>query len=161
FPLKMGSETMFHLDQREGELLFWLTDMGWIMAPLTMVGAGLAGRPLFLYDGAPDHPTPARVAEMLDRHRVAIFGTSPTYARALMRREDHGFDRELPSLRILGSTGEPWNEAPWWWHFEQVGGGHCPIVNLAGGTESGSFLGVLPTRAIKPCSFNSTCIGID
>ena len=57
--MKTATETFFHCDQRDGELLCWLTDIGWIMAPLTMAGAGLTGRPLFLYDGAPDHPTRA------------------------------------------------------------------------------------------------------
>jgi acetyl-CoA synthetase len=163
FPLKMATETAYHLDQRDGDRLFWQTDLGWIMAPLTMAGAGLTGRPLLLYDGAPDHPSPARVAELLERHAVAIYGTSPTYVRTLMRRDDHGFglDRPLSSLRVLGSTGEPWNEAPWRWYFEHVGGARCPVVNLAGGTEAGSLLGVLPIRPIKPCSFNTPCVGID
>jgi acetyl-CoA synthetase len=161
FPLKVATETLYHLDQREGELLFWQTDLGWIMAPLTMIGAGLTGRPLFLYDGAPDHPTPARVAEMLERHRIALYGTSPTFIRALMGRDDHGFDGDPRSLRVLGSTGEPWNDAPWRWYFERVGGGRCPVVNVAGGTEAGSLLGVLPIRPVKPCSFNTPCVGVD
>lgn len=160
-PLKSATETLFHCDQREGELLCWLTDLGWIMAPLTMAGAGLTARPLLLYDGAPDHPGPARVRQLIDRHEVAIFGTSPTYIRSLMGRNDHGFETSPASLRILCSTGEAWNEAPWWWYFERVGGGRCPVVNVAGGTEAGSLLGVLPIRPLKPCSFNSTCVGID
>ena len=161
FPLKTATETFFHCDQRDGELLCWLTDLGWIMAPLTMAGAGLTGRPLFLYDGAPDHPTPGRVRELIDRHELAILGASPTYVRALMGQPDHGFDTSPSSLRILCSTGEAWNEVPWWWYFERVGGGRCPVVNVAGGTEAGSFLGVLPIRPLKPCSFNSTCVGVD
>jgi len=161
FPLKVATETLYHLDQREGELLFWQTDLGWIMAPLTMIGAGLTGRPLFLYDGAPDHPSPDRVARLLEQHRIGIFGTSPTFVRALMRGEEHGFGGDLPSLRVLGSTGEPWTDGPWRWYFERVGGGRCPVVNLAGGTEAGSLLGVLPIRPLRPCAFNTPCIGVD
>jgi acetyl-CoA synthetase len=160
-PLKSATEVVYHLDQRDSELLFWMTDLGWIVAPLMALGAGMAGRPLLLYDGAPDYPSPARVAEIVERHSVAILGASPTWARALMRRPDHGFDRPPPSLRTLGSTGEPWNEASWWWFFEHVGGSRCPIINLAGGTEAGSLLGVLPIRPLKPCSFNSTAVGVD
>jgi acetyl-CoA synthetase len=161
FPLKAATETGYHLDQRDGDLLFWMTDLGWIVAPLMSVGAALHGNPLFLYDGAPDHPTASRIAELVQHHSVRIFGTSPTFVRALMRREDHGFDESPPSLRVLGSTGEPWNDAPWLWFFEQVGGSRCPVINLCGGTEAGSLLGALPTRPLKPSSFNSSCVGVD
>jgi acetyl-CoA synthetase len=161
FPLKSATEVVYHLDQRDGELLFWTTDLGWIVAPLIALGGGMAGRPLLLYDGAPDHPTAARVAELVDRHSVALLGASPTWARAVMRRPDHGFERPPASLRVLGSTGEPWNEAPWRWFFESVGGSRCPVVNLAGGTEAGSLLGVAPIRPLKPRSFNTPCLGID
>ena len=64
------------------------------------------------------------------------------------------------SLRVLGSTGEPWNPDPWWWYFREVGEGRCPIVNYSGGTEvsggivSGNLLG-----PIKPASFSGPCIG--
>src|SRR5207237_10403525 len=139
--------------------LLWIAARGWIMAPLTMLGAGFRGNPLLLYDGAPDYPTSARIAELIERHRPAVFGTSPTAARALMRRPDHGFNRELPSLRVLGSTGEPWNEAPWHWFFEQVGDGRCPVVNLVGGTEAGILVGVVPIEPIKPCAFNAVAAG--
>jgi acetyl-CoA synthetase len=160
-PLKSATEVVYHLDQRDGELLFWMTDLGWIVAPLMALGAGLGGRPLLLYDGAPDHPGPHRVAEVVERHGVAILGASPTWARALMGRSDHGFDRSPPSLRVLGSTGEPWTEDAWRWFFDRVGGSRCPIVNLAGGTEAGSLLGAVPIRPLRPCSFNSTAVGVD
>ena len=161
FALKVASETNFHIDHRDDELFFWLTDFGWIMAPYKMCGAGVVGRPLMLYDGAPDYPTPSRISELLKRHKVAVFGTSPTFVRALMSREDHGFDGDPGSLRVLASAGEPWNDLPWHWYYEQVGGKHCPVVNISGGTESGSFVGTLPIRPIKPSSFNSIVVGMD
>ena len=160
-PLKAATEMAYHADQRDGELFFWMTDLGWIVAPLVALGTGMLGRPMFLYDGAPDHPRPSRVAELVERHSVAILGASPTWARALMRRSDHGFDEPPPSLRVLTSSGEPWSEVAWRWFFERVGGSRCPIVNLAGGTEAGSLLGVVPLRPLKPCSFNSHCVGVD
>ncbi len=161
FPLKSATETNYHADHRDGELLFWITDLGWIVAPIAVLGAGLAGRSVFLYDGAPDHPTPGRMAEMIERHSISIFGASPTFVRALMHRSAHGFDRPPRSLRVLTSTGEPWNELPWLWFFEQIGGGRCPIVNLAGGTEAGSLVGVLPICPLKPTSFNTPAVGVD
>jgi acetyl-CoA synthetase len=161
FPLKSATETNYHADHRDGELLFWITDLGWIVAPIVVLGAGLAGRTIFLYDGAADHPTSARMAEMIDKHSISLFGASPTFVRALMRRTDHGFESSPPSLRVLCSTGEPWNELPWLWFFERVGGGRCPIVNLAGGTEAGSLVGVLPIRPLKPTCFTGPAVGVD
>lgn len=161
FPLKAAAEIALNCDQRDGELLFWPTDPGWIMAPLTALGAAVRGQALLLYDGAPDHPAPSRIAEMIARHGVVIFGTSPSFVRSVMKRADHGFDRGLPSLRVLASSGEPWNETAWRWYFERVGGTRCPVVNLAGGTEAGSLLGVTPVLPIAPCGFNSPCPGID
>jgi acetyl-CoA synthetase len=160
-PLKAATEVGYHVDQRDGELFFWMTDLGWIVAPLIALGTGMLGRPMFLYDGAPDHPGPSRVAELVRRHSVAILGASPTWARSLMRRPDHGFDEPPPSLRVLASSGEPWSEVAWRWFFDRVGGSRCPIVNLAGGTEAGSLLGVVPLRPLKACSFNSHCLGVD
>jgi acetyl-CoA synthetase len=160
-PLKAATEIAYHADQRDGELFFWMTDLGWIVAPLVALGTGMLGRPMFLYDGAPDHPRPSRVAELVKHHSVAILGASPTWARSLMRRPDHGFDERPPSLRVLTSSGEPWSEVAWRWFFEKVGGARCPIVNLAGGTEAGSLLGAVPVRPLEACSFNSHCVGVD
>jgi acetyl-CoA synthetase len=160
-PLKAATEVAYHADQRDGELFFWMTDLGWIVAPLIALGTGMLGRPMFLYDGAADHPRPSRVAELVGRHSVAILGASPTWARSLMRRSDHGFDEPPASLRVLASSGEPWSDVAWRWFFERVGGSRCPIVNLAGGTEAGSLLGVVPLRPLKACSFNSHCLGVD
>src|SRR5438034_11305674 len=68
---------------------------------------------------------------------------------------------DLSSLRILGSTGEVWNEDPYRWYFQHVGGGRCPIINYSGGTEiSGGIVGSLPILPIKPCSFTGPIPGI-
>jgi acetyl-CoA synthetase len=162
FPLKVATEMRYQCDQREGDLLFWMTDPGWVMSPITFLGAAMAGQPVFLYDGTPDFPSHARVAELLDRHGIAIFGVAPTFVRALMARDDHAFSTDPPvALRVLASSGEPWNDAPWRWFFERVGGGRCPIVNISGGTEAGVLLGVHPIRGLKPCSFNGPSLGVE
>src|SRR6185312_3937154 len=57
---------------------------------------------------------------------------------------------DLSSLRVLGSTGEPWNEDPWWWYFREVGGGRCPVVNYSGGTEIGG--GIISGSTVLPCA---------
>ena len=64
------------------------------------------------------------------------------------------------SLRVLGSTGEPWNPEPWWWYFREVGEGRCPVVNYSGGTEvSGGIVRGNVLGPIKPASFSGPCIG--
>jgi acetyl-CoA synthetase len=68
---------------------------------------------------------------------------------------------DLSSLRILASTGEPWNPDPWWWLFEKVGQNRVPIINYSGGTEiSGGILMGNPLMPLKPCSFPAPCPGI-
>ena len=93
-----------------GERLFWLTDIGWIMGPWEIVGT-LANRgTLVLYDGAPDAPGPDRLWALVERHRVNVLGVSPTLIRALMAHGDEPVRaHDGSSLRILASTGEPWN----------------------------------------------------
>ena len=113
-----------------GDTLFWFTDLGWMMGPWAISGALLLGARLVLYEGAPDYPGPDRLWSIVERHKVTHLGLSPTVIRALMAHgEDPVRSHDLSSLRVLGSTGEPWNPEPWWWFFREVGGGRCPIVN--------------------------------
>ncbi|HEX7167425.1 MAG TPA: AMP-binding protein, partial [Acidimicrobiales bacterium] len=68
---------------------------------------------------------------------------------------------DLSALRVLGSTGEPWNERPWWWYFEVVGAGRCPVINISGGTEVGAcFLTPHPVEPIKPMSLGGPALGM-
>ena len=68
---------------------------------------------------------------------------------------------DLSSLRVLASTGEPWNEDPWRWYFEVVGGGHCPIINISGGTEVGAcFLSPHVVAPISACSLGGPALGM-
>jgi len=117
---------------------------------------------MVLYDGAPDHPGPDRLWAFVERHAVEVLGVSPTLDRALMTHGDEPVRaHDLSSLRILGSTGEPWNPDPWWWLFRTVGNERIPIVNYSGGTEiSGGILCGNPLLPLKPCSFPAPCPGI-
>jgi acetyl-CoA synthetase len=105
-----------------------------------------------LYEGAFDHPAPERLWQLVELHGVTVFGISPTATRLQMKtgrvpREEH----DLSALRILGSTGEPWDERSWHWYFEQVGGSRCPVINISGGTDIiGCFLSPLPLHPLKP-----------
>ena len=89
-------------------------------------------------------------------------GLSPTVIRALMA---HGTDplreHDLSSLRVLGSTGEPWNPESWWWFFNNVGGGRLPLINYSGGTEvSGGIVSCNLLTPIKPTSFGGPSVGV-
>lgn len=155
FPIK-GTQDMAHcFDVQPGDTLFWFTDIGWMMGPWAIIGALTLGATLFIYDGTPDYPAPDRVWDMVERHRVTILGISPTAVRGLMRYgEEWVRKHDLSSLRELGSTGEPWNPAPWFWYFREVGGGRIPIINYSGGTEvSGGIVCGNPLTPLKPCSF--------
>jgi len=115
------------------------------------------------YEGAPDYPEPDRYWELIDRHSITTFGVSPTAIRALRRHGDEWVEgHDLSSLRILGSTGEPWDPESWQWFFEEVGGGETPIINISGGTEiCGCFLMPMPIQPLKPCTLGGPGLGMD
>ncbi|HEX5149665.1 MAG TPA: AMP-binding protein, partial [Candidatus Limnocylindrales bacterium] len=161
FPIKGAQDLAHQFDLGRGDALFWFTDLGWMMGPWAISGALLRGARLVLYEGAPDFPGPDRLWSIVARHRVTHLGLSPTVIRALMAHgEDPVRGHDRSSLRVLGSTGEPWNPDPWWWYFGVVGEGRCPIVNYSGGTEvSGGIVGGNVVGPIKPASFSGPCIG--
>ncbi|TMK32029.1 MAG: AMP-dependent synthetase, partial [Actinobacteria bacterium] len=135
FLVKIAEEVAYQVDLHQGEVLFWVSDLGWIMGPWEIVGATALGATVFLYDGAPNHPTPDRIWDMVERHGITTLGVSPTLIRALIPAgDDEVRKHDLSSLRILASTGEPWNPEPYRWFHEVVGGGRLPIINLSGGT---------------------------
>ena len=167
FLVKIAEEVGFQTDCRSratggdrDDVLFWLTDLGWIMGPWQIFGTLALGATMFCYDGAPDFPGPDRLWEMVERHRISILGVSPTLIRALMAKgNDAVRAHDLSSLRVLGSTGEPWNDGPWWWYFNEVGGGRCPVINVSGGTEVGCFLAPHVVEPIAPCSLGGPALG--
>jgi acetyl-CoA synthetase len=162
FPIKAAQDLAHTFDLRAGDALCWITDLGWMMGPWAISGALLLGARLVLFEGAPDHPDAGRVWSLVDRHRISHLGVSPTLIRALLVHGDAPvLDHDRGSLRVLGSTGEPWNPDPWRWLFGVVGGGRLPIVNYSGGTEiSGGIVGATPIRPIRATSFNGPCIGM-
>lgn len=162
FLVKIAEEAAYQTDVKPDDLLYWVTDMGWIMGPWEMVGSHASGACVLMYEGAPNFPAPDRVWQMCDRHRVTILGISPTLVRALMPAGEEVVKRhDLSSLRILASTGEPWNPEPYRWFSEVVGEGRCPIINISGGTEIGAcFLGQAPVIPTKECSLGAPALGM-
>ena len=162
FPIKAAQDLAFHFDLQSDDTLFWFTDMGWMMGPWEIMGALTLGGTCLLYEGVPDWPHPGRLWEVVARHRVTILGLSPTAVRALMRHGDAPVHQhDLSSLRVLGSTGEPWTPDAYLWYFQHVGQGRCPIINYSGGTEvSGGIVGGTVLQPCKPCAFTGPCLGM-
>ncbi|WP_256205495.1 AMP-binding protein, partial [Calditerricola satsumensis] len=130
--------------------------------PFLVFGALLNAATMVLYDGTPDHPAPDRLWQLVARHRVTHLGVSPTLIRSLLPHgEALAHRHDLSRLRVIGSTGEPWNPEPWLWLFEKVGKGRIPIFNYSGGTEiSGGILGNVLVKPIAPITFNAALPGM-
>ncbi|HYP59192.1 MAG TPA: AMP-binding protein, partial [Thermomicrobiales bacterium] len=163
FPIKAAHDLAYCFDLHDDDVLFWYTDLGWMMGPWAIGGGLMLGATLMLFEGTPDYPNPDRIWEIVERHRVTILGIAPTAIRALIPKGDEWPARhDLSSLRVLGSTGETWNPEPWRWYFERIGGGELPIVNYSGGTETGGgIVGCDTISPITPCCFTGPVVGMD
>jgi len=162
FPIKTAQDMLHCFDVQPGETMYWVSDIGWMMGPWEIFGMTLLGGTFVIYDGALDYPGPDRLWSLVERHGVNILGVSPTLVRSLMRHgEDPVRAHDLSSLRILGSTGEPWNPEPWRWFFDVAGGSRLPIINYSGGTEvSGGLVAGNVLTPLKPAAFAGPPPGI-
>ncbi|HET9659184.1 MAG TPA: AMP-binding protein [Thermomicrobiales bacterium] len=162
FPLKAAHDLAYLFDLHAGERIFWLTDLGWMMGPWLIGGGLLLGATIVIFEGTPDYPNPDRLWEIVERHDVNVLGLAPTAIRALMAQGNDWVERhDLSSLRVLGSTGEPWNPVPWQWYFEQIGKGKLPIINYSGGTETGGgIVGCVTVQPIRSCAFTGPVPGM-
>ncbi|MGD2026933.1 MAG: AMP-binding protein [Anaerolineales bacterium] len=162
FPVKSAQDMAFGTDVHPGDIIYWMTDMGWMMGPWLVFGSLLLGATFFIYDGAPDYPGPDRLWQIVENHEITTLGISPTLVRALISHGTTPFEgKDLSSLKYFASTGEPWNPTPWMWLFETVGEKQRPIINYSGGTEiSGGIVMGNPILSLKPAAFSGPCPGI-
>ena len=145
---------------------YWCTaDIGWVTGHSYVVYGPLSnGATTFMYEGAPNHPGPDRLWDIIERHKVSIFYTAPTAIRAFMRwGDEYPKKHDMSSLRLLGSVGEPINPEAWMWYQQVIGGGRCPIVDTWWQTETGGIMisplpGATPT---KPGSCTLPLPGVD
>lgn len=160
---QMAKEVTYYMDCKSDDVFFWLTDIGWMMGPWEFIGATFNGATFVIFEGAPDYPRPDRLWEMIERHKISILGISPTAIRMLKKSGvDPVKKHDLSSLRILGSTGEPWDPESYLWFFENIGRKKCPIINISGGTEIvGCHLSPLPICDLKPCTLRGPGLGMD
>jgi acetyl-CoA synthetase len=159
FLVSIAREVAYQTDVKRGDRVHFATDMGWIMGPWTVVGAGALGATIVFAEGAPDWPGD-RLWRLVESERVTMLGLSPTLVRALIPKGEPRAD--LSSLRALCTTGEPWNPDPYLWLHEHVGGSRTPIVNISGGTEVGAcFLSTCIIEPIKPVALGFPALGQD
>jgi acetyl-CoA synthetase len=162
FLVKTASEVAYGFDIAPGRTFCWITDMGWIMGPLSIVGTHANGGTLLLYEGSPDVPDNSRLWRLAARHQVSTLGVSPTLIRTLRAVSRDVPDADLSAVRVLGSTGEPWDPESYEWLARDVFGGRVPVINFSGGTEvGGSFLCPYPVEEIRSCSLGGPALGMD
>jgi acetyl-CoA synthetase len=159
FLVSIAREVCYQADVHQGDVVHFATDMGWIMGPWTVVGAGALGATIVFAEGAPDWPVADRLWRTVEQEGVTSLGLSPTLTRALLPHGDPTSD--LSSLRTFVTTGEPWNPEPYRWLFELVGRSRVPVINCSGGTEVGAcFLSPTPVGPIKACSVGGPALGM-
>src|ERR671936_443137 len=122
FLVSIAREVAYQADARPEDVIHFVTDMGWIMGPWEVVGGMALGCTVVFAEGAPDWPAADRVWGLVEREGASILGLSPTLVRALIPHGAELVERhDLSSLRVLVTTGEPWNPEPHRWLFEHVG----------------------------------------
>lgn len=125
-----------------GEVFFCTADIGWITGHSYLVyGPLAAGAISVMFEGVPTYPDAGRLWEIVDKHKVNILYTAPTALRSLMGfGSEYYKDKDLSSLKVLGSVGEPINEEAWNWYNEEIGKRKCPIVDTWWQTETGGIM---------------------
>ena len=168
FPIKAAQDMRHAMDVRPGDVVWWMSDMGWMMGPWLVFGSLLCGATMVLYDGAPDAAADGgedvgRTWQIAADHGVTLLGLSPSLVRALMPHGEapvHAHD--LSRLRACGSTGSPWDPEAWRWLFTHVLDRRKPILNYSGGTEiSGGIVCGNFMEPVKPCGFPGPVVGMD
>ena len=151
-------------DYHPGDIYWCTADIGWITGHSYIVYGPLANRAVtIMFEGVPNYPDYGRFWDVVDKHKVKQFYTAPTALRALMKEGDEPVtSRDLSSLRLLGTVGEPIKEPEWMWYHNIIGKGKCPIVDTWWQTETGGILitplpGATPT---KPGSATNPFFGI-
>ena len=140
-------------DYNPGDIYWCTADLGWITGHSYIVYGPLSNRATtIMFEGVPNYPDYGRFWDVVDKHKVKQFYTAPTALRALMKEGDDWVNsRDLSSLCLLGTVGEPIKEPEWKWYYEVVGKKECPIVDTWWQTETGGILisplpGATPTK---------------
>ncbi|MBC8216194.1 MAG: acetate--CoA ligase [Candidatus Marinimicrobia bacterium] len=152
-------------DYQEGDIYWCTADIGWITGHSYIVYGPLANRATtVMFEGVPNFPDFGRFWDIVDKHKINSFYTAPTALRALMKEgNDWVNTRDLSTLKLLGTVGEPIKEPEWLWYHNEVGKGNCPIVDTWWQTETGGIL-ITPlpgATPLKPGSATLPFFGIE
>lgn len=160
--IKPGLEHFINLDIKRNDLLWWITDIGWMMGPWQILGSQLLGASHLMMEGAIDYP-PDRVWSIIDKYRVTHLGFAATAARILRSYGNKYLEEhDLSSLRAFGNTGEPIDPDTWLWIMRDVGNFERPLINLSGGTEVfGCILLPSVVTELKPSTLWGPAPGVD
>ena len=158
--------TMLYVFDIKDEDVYWCTaDIGWVTGHSYIVYGPLGvGATSIVFEGVPNYPEPDRFWEVVERYGVNIFYTAPTAIRSIMRSgEDWPNKRNLSSLRLLGTVGEPINPEAWMWYYRVIGKEKCPITDTWWQTETGGHLiqGIPGAMPMKPGSAALPFFGVD
>ena len=151
-------------DYRDGETYWCTADIGWVTGHSYIIYGPLAnGASSVMYEGVPNYPDWGRFWDVVEKHQVNIFYTAPTAIRAIAKEGDDFVNkRDLSSLRLLGTVGEPINPEAWQWYHRVVGKERCPIVDTWWQTETGGIL-ITPlpgATKLKPGSATKPFFGV-
>ena len=145
--------TKLVFDLKDDDVYWCTADIGWVTGHSYVVYGPLAnGATSLMFEGAPNHPKPDRIWEIIAKYGVTILYTAPTLIRSVVKwGEEWPAKHDLSTLRLLGTVGEPINPEAWMWYHEKIGGGRCPIVDTWWQTETGGIMisplpGATPTK---------------
>ncbi|MBT3362850.1 MAG: acetate--CoA ligase [Chloroflexi bacterium] len=152
-------------DHKDTDIYWCTADIGWVTGHSYIVYGPLSlGATSIMFEGVPNYPKPDRFWEIVEKYKVTLFYTAPTAIRAIMRDgDDWPNNRDMSSIRILGSVGEPINPEAWMWYYEVIGKSKSPIVDTYWQTETGGFI-ITPfpgATPIKPGSASVPFFGVE
>ena len=155
YQVQIATTLKYVFDIKDDDIWWCAADPGWITGHSYIVYAPLIlGATSVIYEGGPGHPAPDRWWQIVERYGVTILYTAPTAIRSFMSQGEQWPDQHpMPSLRLLGSVGEPINPEAWRWYFKHIGKENCPIMDTWWQTETGGFM-ITPTPVVplKPGS---------
>jgi len=154
----------FTFDCHDEDIHFCTADIGWITGHSYIVyGPLAAGATSVLFEGVPTYPEPDRYWQVVEKHKASIVYTAPTVIRSLMGQGDEWVDKhEMPTLRVMGSVGEPIDANSWKWYYDKVGKGRCPLLDTWWQTETGGLM-IVPfpgATPLKPASAGRPFFGV-
>jgi acetyl-CoA synthetase len=158
--------TMKYVFDIKDEDVYWCTaDIGWVTGHSYIVYGPLStGTTSLIFEGVPNYPANDRFWEVVEKYSVNVFYTAPTAIRSIMKNGDEWPNkRDLSSLRLLGSVGEPINPEAWMWYYTVIGKEKCPITDTWWQTETGGHLiaGIPGAMKMKPGSAGFPFFGVD